>query len=144
VSCACPKPASATGRFSRPTDCRQCGRAIGAWQLTESWVRDFYVAIGVEAWAEQALERLRRGGRDYGWLAYLGRDNPAGGIEELIDSLHYAVFAILDSYLAEEEGQLSTEDAQAVREHVSAGATAVARHALPHFEAARQIRATAA
>lgn len=119
----------------------KCGRAVEPWQLTEDYARQFYEALKVNGWSEQALERLRAGGREYGWLGYLGRDNAGGGLEELLDVAHYAMFGTLDAWHEQEHG-MSAEDAEAARAHLFAGARGLVE-IMGHFEAARRLMPSA-
>lgn len=133
----CPHEASTNPRSS-PEFCGKCGVGIPPWYLTEAFAREFYSAVGAKAYTDQALERLRRGGHDYGWTDYLGRDNAGGGLEELIDALHYAIFDTCDLH-AEEENGMSPDRAELARQQLYLGACKVAE-GMAHFAAAQRIK----
>lgn len=95
--------------------CRWCHLLIPPWYLTEAYARQIYEAIGLGDLADHAVNRLRMGGRDYAWTAYLERDNSREGIDEKVDAIHYAIFDTLRSYRLEEAGLVSPEDAERAR-----------------------------
>lgn len=119
--------------------CVKCGHVLPPWHLTEAYARAFYEAIGINGHAEQALDRLRQGGRDYGWQSFLEKRNAAEAVEELLDAGHYALFDTLLSFKLEAEG-LEPADAEAARAHLGRAGGLITAAIAEFDEAARRLK----
>jgi hypothetical protein len=106
----------------RAGDCVKCGYPLPPWYLTEAYARQVYEAIGISDLADHAVGRLRVGGRDYAWTAYLDRENSPEGVDELVDAIHYTIFETLRTYKLEAEGLVSSEQGDTARTHLARGA----------------------
>lgn len=88
-----------TERQVRKPTCVRCAKPLPPWALTEDYARGWYRALQLpDELAEEALRRLRRGAEVYGWNRFLDANNEREAVEELIDALHYSMFATLQSF----------------------------------------------
>lgn len=111
-------------------------REVPAWYLTEAEARQFYEAVGLADLADEGIHRLTGpAAAEYSWTAYLLRDNARGGIEEMLDGVHYALFDILRLRALE---RLSADEAELAGLELVAAAKAAAL-ALRHFQNAQRL-----